>query len=120
MIDKTTLKLAAELAQAYERQHCEYLGMCEDYARRGLRAPSCEHGANLWVAWDNICGYCENGETFADPMFRRRAALTEARRRMRIFGDLLSWLTEASRLGVENTVNRQAINRRLEALTKVN
>lgn len=52
-----TLRFYAELTE----QHEDYLEECEYYREQGYRPHYCEHGTNLWVDYDNICGPCEDG-----------------------------------------------------------
>lgn len=61
----------------------DYNEMLADCAKHGYRAQYCIHGTNQWTDYDNICGYCENGDdprnqTFTDVL---RNTLDEYRRR---------------------------------------
>lgn len=51
---------------------------CRDDRADGHSKSHCEHGTNLWVEWDPICGPCEDGVTMGDPVQRRRVALDTA------------------------------------------
>lgn len=76
--DRFVLRLAQKLDASYAARYAEYEDECRaDYAE-GHRPHYCEHGLNLWVDHDPICGYCEDGESASDPFTRRRMALAEA------------------------------------------
>ena len=59
-------------------QEAEYERMVEDCYRQGYRPHYCRHGRDLWVDYDVICGYCEEGDP--DPYVM---ALNEARAAVR-------------------------------------
>lgn len=39
----------------------EYLVECAEWRAQGYRPHHCIHGTDLWVDYDNICGFCEDG-----------------------------------------------------------
>jgi hypothetical protein len=79
MIDRRILMLAIRLQGQYLSHYADYLDECAEYLRKGYRPHYCEHGTNRWTDYDNICGYCEEGQTMADPQQRRARALDDAK-----------------------------------------
>lgn len=76
------IKLALILSRKYETQYAEHLEECEMDRKRGHRPHYCEHGTNLHVDYDPMCGGCEEGYSMSDGLQRRTQALYEARQRM--------------------------------------
>lgn len=58
---KRLIDLAAHALKRIKAREVEYEEECREDARQGYRAHYCIHGMNLWVDWDPICGYCEEG-----------------------------------------------------------
>ena len=60
------LRRALAILHEKERQYNERLEQyereCREYAADGYRPHYCLHGVNLWTDYDNICGWCEEGE----------------------------------------------------------
>lgn len=78
MTDKI-ITTALKIDRALARQYADYLESVEADYREGFRAHYCEHGVNMWVDYDAICGSCEDGRTSSDPVQRRRTALALSR-----------------------------------------
>lgn len=62
-----------------------YLREIVMHRQEGHRPHYCEHGTNLWVDYDNICGPCEDGISMRYPEQRREFAEDEAERRLDAF-----------------------------------
>lgn len=77
MIKYIARGIELQLRDEYQR----YLDDCERDRADGYRPHYCEHGANLWVDYDVICGPCEDGVSLRDGQTRREVALDQARRR---------------------------------------
>lgn len=60
-------------------RYAEYDEYCESHYRRGYRPEHCPHGVNLWVDYDPICGYCENGYSYFDYQRAVRDAIDAVR-----------------------------------------
>ena len=71
--DMSTIRLALSIDRDLARGYAEYREDCRKYGRS-----HCEHGMYLLVDWDPICGPCEEGYSYGDPVFRRRMALDRA------------------------------------------
>jgi hypothetical protein len=67
--------IALQILHHLERKRDDYEEECESYAKDGYRPHYCEHGANLWVDYDVICGYCEEGWHLSNPIFIRSRAI---------------------------------------------
>jgi hypothetical protein len=78
----STQALAIKIMRQYEADYDLYLADCEADRRRGHRPRRCEHGINLHVDHDPICGMCEEGFTLGDPLYRRSIAISEAKARI--------------------------------------
>jgi hypothetical protein len=65
-MDSLTKNLALKrlhvLKARIARREAEYQREVEQAHKEGFRPHYCPHGTNLWVDWDPICGYCEDGE----------------------------------------------------------
>jgi hypothetical protein len=90
------LKLAAKIFGFYGKQWEAYERDCADYAKDGYRPAYCFHGTNLWVDYDAMCGACEDGYGWFDPMLYRQLAISEAKRAYEDFEERLSIYTKAS------------------------
>lgn len=108
------LSVANRLQKDYLARYNEYLEECAEDAKNGHRAHYCEHGANQWTDYDNICGYCEEGFTMADGVMRREFALKEAHERVSQYRDLLGVLRELNRLRVTVPEQKNAILAKIE------
>lgn len=93
------LKLAVKVFESYRKQWAEYDAECAEYAKQGYRPYSCFHGTNLWVDYDVMCGACEDGYGWFDPMLYRQLALSEAKRAYESFDQRLEVYSKASSLG---------------------
>jgi hypothetical protein len=88
------LALAYKIDRQLAANYQDYLDECAEDAKNKHRPHYCEHGMNLWVDYDPICGSCEQGFTSGDPLQRRRRALAEAHQRNDEAEELLSaWST---------------------------
>lgn len=90
------LKLAAKIFESYRNDWAEYDAECAKYAKDGYRPHTCFHGTNLWVDYDVMCGPCEDGYGWLDPMLYRQLALSEAKRAYKEFDERLNIYTQAS------------------------
>lgn len=116
MLNKATLRLAAGIARRYADHYAAYLAECEQDRRNGHRSHYCEHGMDLWVDWDPICGPCEDGESMRDPMVRRRMALDSAKERMAMADKVLAWVIESQRLGIAHAVDLATASKHMHDL----
>jgi hypothetical protein len=78
----STQELALKIIEQYVAQWELYLADCEADRKREHRPHFCEHGMNLHVDHDPICGSCEEGYSIGDPFYRRQLALSEAKSRI--------------------------------------
>jgi hypothetical protein len=90
------LKLAVKIFALYGKQWEAYDAECAEYAAQGYRPYSCFHGTSLWSDYDVMCGACEDGYGWFDPMLYRQMALSEAKRAYEEFDERLSIYTKAS------------------------
>jgi hypothetical protein len=90
------LKLAAKIFAFYGKQWEAYESDCEDWAEQGYRPAHCFHGTNLWTDYDPMCGPCEDGYSWFDPMLYRQLALAEAKAVYAEFDERLSLYIKAS------------------------
>lgn len=90
------LKLAIKVYAFYAKQWAAYESECEDYAKQGYRPYACFHGTQLWHDYDVICGACEDGYGWFDPMLYRQLAIAEAKRAYEEFNERLDIYTKAS------------------------
>lgn len=67
-------KLALNITKAMRKVYENYEEAALDEAKRGYSMHYCIHGTNLWTDYDNICGGCENGESYFDYMRELRYA----------------------------------------------
>lgn len=113
---KTTLRLARDIARSLEQGYQEWVEACEQDRRDGYRPQFCEHGMNLHVDYDPICGPCEDGHSMRDGIFRRQFALDSAKRRMETVTKITHHMADLRSLGV--VVDTQpAIDRISQLLT---
>ena len=54
-------KVLAGVKESIAEERAVYERECKEYAEQGYRPHYCRHGVNLWVDYDPICGYCEEG-----------------------------------------------------------
>lgn len=90
------LKLAVKIFESYRKQWAAYDAECAEYAEQGYRPYACFHGTQLWSDYDVICGACENGYGWFDPMLYRQMAISEAKQAYNEFDERLSIYTKAS------------------------
>ena len=90
------LKLAAKIFAFYGTQWAAYDAECAEYAAQGYRPHTCFHGTSLWVDYDVMCGPCEDGYGWFDPMLYRQMALREAHAAYDSFNIRLEVYTKAS------------------------
>lgn len=90
------LKLAVKVFESYRKDWAAYEAECAEYAAQGYRPYSCFHGTSLWVDYDVMCGPCEDGYGWFDPMLYRQLALGEAKQAYQEFEDRLEIYTKAS------------------------
>lgn len=114
---KAVLKLAAALAASYLEGYQEWVEACEQDRRDGYRPSSCEHGMNLHVDYDPICGPCEDGITMSDGVFRRQHALDVAKRRNEQMLKIIMAANTLRECRVE--VDMQAVYKRITELLEV-
>lgn len=100
-LSKTTLRLARDIARSLEQGYAEYVAECEADRAAGYRAHYCEHGMNLHVDYDPICGPCEDGRTMRDGVQRREFALDSAKRRMEQVTKITHMCSDLRTLGVK-------------------
>lgn len=104
-IDPATYRLFKIIDRQLREEYAAYLAACEaDYAL-GYRAHYCEHGTNLYVDYDPMCGHCEEGRTMGDPGQRRRLALYRAKAQREQARKVAVWMREATELGVVGCVD---------------
>lgn len=101
--DRRILHMAAVLARRYYADYEAYVAECAMHRGHGHRPRYCEHGADQWTDYDNICGGCEDGVTMRDGVQRRQRALAEARYRVARQDALIAWAAEGAHLGVPST-----------------
>lgn len=84
-VEPETVPLTAEILPLLRKHNSTlrmryewWLESCREDRAEGYSKSHCEHGTNLWVDWDPICGPCEDGITMGDPVQRRRVALDTA------------------------------------------
>lgn len=114
--DKRILVLAAGLARKYADDYAQYLAECEQDRRVGHRPHFCEHGADMWTDYDNICGPCEDGVSMRLPMARRLRALDNARERVAEADALMRWAYDAIKLGMGEVIDLKVLSRRFADL----
>lgn len=90
------LKLAAKIFASYGNDWAEYKAECAEYAAQGYRPYSCFHGTSLWSDYDAICGACEDGYGWFDPMLYRQLAISEAKQAYALFEARMEVYTKAS------------------------
>jgi hypothetical protein len=115
-VDRATLKLAAKLSARAEQRYASYLSECDADRKDGYRSHYCEHGVNLWIDYDPICGYCEDGQSAADGVLRRREAISEAKERVAKSRKIVQLIIDAERLGLRDALNTDLIYDRVAAL----
>lgn len=93
------LKLAVKIFAFYRKQWAAYDAECAEYAAQGYRPHTCFHGTSLWVDYDVMCGPCEEGYGYFDPMLYRQMAINEAKAAYDSFNERLEIYTKASSLG---------------------
>lgn len=93
------LKLATKIFASYRNDWAEYDAECAEYAKQGYRPYSCFHGTSLWVDYDVMCGACEDGYGWFDPMLYRQLAISEAKQAYALFEQRMEVYTKASALG---------------------
>lgn len=122
-LDRTTLKLAAQLDASFTRQIAEY----DEYAAtpqynefgQRLRTEFCEHGVSMWTDYDCACGACEMGYTYRDGVYRMGVALGEAKRRMRKLREMTAALETFRAAGMGDMLDYQRVGKALERLLHV-
>lgn len=116
MADKFVLGIAAKLAARSLDAYNAYLAEADRDLAEGHRPHYCEHGMNLWVDWDPICGACEDGVTAADGVHRRTVALREAHRRVEQFNRIVSVMSDRA---MADLLDGSAVASRLKELVTV-
>lgn len=106
---KGLLLLAHTIDQRLAANYESYLDDCERDRNRKHTPHYCEHGTDQWVAYDNICGGCEDGITNGDPLQRRRLALYLAHQRFDQVNEVTSALVALCRAGLGHAVDSRAI-----------
>lgn len=106
-MNKTVLKLAAQLDAKFQKDYADYLEECEQWHREGYRAHYCEHGTNLWTDYDNICGPCEDGLSMSDGLFRMAYAISEAKNRWEKANEIIEFVTAAKAKGFDSFVDAE-------------
>ena len=109
MADIATLRLALKLDRQYAAQYQEYVEACEADRRSGYIPHFCEHGTNMWTDYDAICGGCEDGITFRDPMIRRSLALENAKARAEEARAVAKLIADAARMRVAHALDSRAV-----------
>ncbi len=77
------LRLAATLSKRFESEYAGYLAEVDNWRAQGYRAHYCEHGTNLWVEYDPICGPCEDVLSMGNAIYRRTVAIDSAKASVR-------------------------------------
>jgi hypothetical protein len=90
------LKLAAKIFASYRKDWESYEAECDSYSAQGYRPRTCFHGTNLWVDYDPICGPCEDGYGWFDPMLYRHLAISDAKAAYEEFNERLDLYTKAA------------------------
>lgn len=80
------MRLAHELIELERRRFDEYEESVNKWYRhrhlnQGHTFPVCIHGSSRWTDYDNICGGCEDGDSYFDYLRVAKAALREAQAR---------------------------------------
>lgn len=119
LTDKDAAQVTAMVAEAilpgvvakrerYEQEAREYL-------KEGFRPERCPHGVNLWVDYDPICGWCEDGDGTPEEEAQRWAEQAVGiwqRRKAAYSGMLEAWW----KLGAELDGDRPEITQGAKAL----
>jgi hypothetical protein len=90
------LKLAAKIFASYRKDWELYDADCAEYAKEGYRPRTCFHGTNLWTDFDPMCGPCEDGYGWFDPMMYRQMSLQEAKATYNLFNERLDLYVKLS------------------------
>lgn len=54
-------KFALAAIKEIKAERAEYEAEMDELRKEGYGPSHCIHGTSLWVEWDPICGYCEEG-----------------------------------------------------------
>jgi hypothetical protein len=95
-MDKHTTKLAIHIFNWYAKQWASYEVECEEYSKQGYRPYACFHGTRLWTDYDPMCGMCEDGYGWFDPMLYRQLAISQAKQAFKEFNERLEIYTKAT------------------------
>lgn len=102
-------KLAMQLMKRYEADYADYQAECAADRANGHGAHYCEHGADRWTDYDNICGACEDGLTMSDPYQRRVRALAEAQYRDARQSEIIHLLVKADELNLSRALDSKMV-----------
>lgn len=103
--------IALAILHHLEKVRDNYHEECESYRKNHQRPHYCEHGANLWVDYDVICGYCEGGWHLDDPMFIRSEAIRRAKQFRTKISELNTAYNNLRKLTSFNPSNIEALNK---------
>jgi hypothetical protein len=104
-MDNATLKVAHRIELRLAASYAEYLAECDYDRSQGYRPHYCEHGANMWTDYDNICGACEDGFSMRDGITRRAYAIAQAKElRAKLSRAIAAW-REFKELGIGHAVD---------------
>lgn len=107
MTDTLVVSVARKISATLAKNYADYLDECEQDRKNGHRAHYCEHGANMWTDWDNICGYCEESITMGDGVMRRAEALRIAHESVADWHAAVEALRTLERTGVIQRYTRE-------------
>lgn len=82
-------KMALTALKEGKARYAEYQRDMDDLRKEGYGPSHCFHGTSLWVDYDPICGYCEDGTTlyeFALGIMHER--YVEVREKFSVAGDV--------------------------------
>ena len=99
-MEKHIIRLALHIFNWYAKEWAKYERDCEDYAKDGYRPSRCFHGTYLWTDYDPMCGPCEDGYGWFDPMLYRQLAISEAKQAFKAMDERLDIYVKASKLGL--------------------
>lgn len=60
-LNSTQKKFALAAIKEIKAERASYEEEMDELRKQGYGPSHCIHGTSLWVEWDPICGYCEEG-----------------------------------------------------------
>lgn len=87
-LNSTQKKFALAAIKEVRAEYATYLSDMEDLRKEGYGRSHCFHGTDLWVEWDPICGYCEDGTTLQQlALGRAKHRYEEVERKVKAYFD---------------------------------